>query len=78
MGYVFKYRKRWFWKKEKVVGHNYLPQQDKMVIYKEDGSLREIKEWSKHEVALGADWVNATKKKMEEKSGTTIPLNVKS
>ena len=77
MTYVFKYRKRWLWKKERVVGHQYLEAQDKMCLYSEDGSIREIKEWSKSEVSLGVDWVMAIKKKMEEKTGTTVPLNVK-
>lgn len=76
MGYVFKYRKKFFWKKVSVVGHNYLEQQDKMVIFKEDGSLREIKNWSKCEVALGTDWVLAVKKKMESQAGAAVPLNV--
>ena len=75
--YVFKFKRKWFWKRIKVVGHNYLQAQDKMVIYKEDGSIREIKNWSKCEVSLGTDWVMFTKKKMEEKTGTAIPINVK-
>lgn len=77
MNYIFKYKRKYFWKKIQVVGHNYLQEQDKMVIYREDGGLKEIKEWSKCEVELGTDWVLAVKKKMEEKTGTTVPLNVK-
>jgi len=76
MSYVFKYRKKFFWKKVSVVGHNYLEQQDKMVVYKEDGSLMEIKNWSKCEVALGTDWVLVVKKKMESQAGAAVPLNV--
>jgi len=76
MSYKFKYKKSFFWHTIKAVGHNYLPEQDKMVIYSEDGSLREIAQWSKHEVALGTDWVAMTKKRMEEKTGTSIPINI--
>ena len=76
--YVFKFKRNnsLFSKSIKVVGHNYLSDQDKMVLYKEDGSLQEICNWKQCEVSLGADWVLVTKKKMEQQAGTTIPLNV--
>ena len=78
MSYVFKYRRQWwiFSRKVKVVGHTYLPDQNKMVLFKEDGSLEEVLNWNKCAVKLGVDWVNATKKNMEQKAGTSIPLNV--
>lgn len=76
--YVFKYKRRTslFSKSVKVVGHNYLPDQDKMVLFKEDGSLQEIINWKQCAVSLGPDWVAATKKRMEAQSGTSIPLSV--
>ena len=77
MTYVFKFKKKYFWKKISIVGHNYIKEQDKMCIYKEVGSIKEIKEWSKCEVELGTDWVLAIKKKMEEKAGAAVPLNIK-
>ena len=76
MQYVFKYKRKWLWKSEKVVGHKYIADQNKMCLYYEDGSLREIKDWSKHEVALGIDWVQATKKRMENAAGAAVPLSV--
>ena len=74
--YVFKFKRRLFWKKIKVVGHNYLEKQDKMCLYMQDGSIKEIKEWTKCEVELGVDWVNAVKSKMEQKAGANVPVNV--
>ena len=76
MPYKFTFRRKWFWSTLKVVGHKYLDKQDKMCVYFQDGSLREIKEWSKHEVKLGTDWVNSVKSRMEKESGTSIPLDV--
>jgi len=77
MNYRFKFKRKWYWKTITVVGHQYVEAQDKMVLYKEDGSLKEIKNWKNCEVELSTDWVIAVKKKMEEKTGTTVPLKVK-
>jgi hypothetical protein len=76
--YVFKYKRknRLFSKKIKVVGHKYLPDQNKMVLFKEDGGLEEVLDWKNCAVTLGVDWVAATKKKMEQEAGTSIPLNI--
>lgn len=76
--YVFAYKRGFslFNRKVKVVGHKYLPDQDKMVLYKEDGGLEEIIEWKRCSVTLGPDWVAATKKNMEQQAGTSIPLNI--
>ena len=49
---------------------------NKMVLYKEDGSLEVIAKWSECEVRLGVDWVLATKAKMEEQIGRDIKLSV--
>ncbi len=77
MTYKFNYkRKGWFYHTEKVVGHNYMEKQNKMVLYYEDGSIREIKEWNKCECKLGTDWVLAVQKKMEKDTGTPVPVNV--
>lgn len=76
MNYVFKYRRRLFWKSETVSGHRYEADQDKMVIYYPDGAVKELSKWSKCEVALGKDWVLAVKKNMEQKAGQAIPLAV--
>jgi len=74
--YQFKYKKGLLTKAYQVVGHNYLPTQDKMVLYMGDGGLKEIAFWSKCEATLGADWVLAVKAKMEKEAGTSIPINV--
>jgi hypothetical protein len=76
MKYVFKWRRNLFWKSKKVIGHRYESDMDKMVIYFENGAIREIKKWSDCEVMLGSDWVLAQKKNLEVRAGTTIPLNI--
>ena len=80
MTYIFKYKRQGFFnttKSVKVTGHKFLPDQNKMVLFKEDGGLEEIVEWSKCSVTLSTDWVNVTKQRMEKDAGTSIPLNVK-
>jgi hypothetical protein len=73
---VYKYKASWFWKKQKVTGHSYNKEVDKLVLFKKDGSLEEVAEWSKHHVKLGVDFVAAQKKQMEKETGTDIKLNV--
>lgn len=81
MSYKFIYKRDGFFSFsktiDKVVGHKYMQDQDKMVIYKEDGSLQEIAKWSLCAVTLGTDWVAAIKKTMEQEAGTVVPLNIK-
>jgi len=78
MEYNFKFRRNdgLLWKNIKVVGHSYLPDQDKMVLYFKNGGIREISKWKECEVRLDIDWVLATKKYMESKTGQSIPLSV--
>lgn len=76
MQYLFKYRRRLFWKSHTVTGHGYDQGQNKMILYYPDGSVRELSNWSRCEVALGTDWVLSVKKNMEQKAGQTIPLAV--
>ncbi len=75
MTYTFKYKRKFWWKKETVVGHSYNQEQDKMVIYYPDGGLKEIAGWRQCSVRLGADWVAVTKKSMEKEAGVSVPLN---
>lgn len=76
MSYVFKFRRRWLWKSVTVIGHGFDPGQNKMIVYLPGGGVREIADWTKCEVALGADWVLAQKKTMEQKAGQPITLAV--
>jgi hypothetical protein len=73
--YKLKYRRWFFFKTLKIIGHRYEAGPDKFIAFFEDGSIDEIPKWSKCYVKLGVDWVNAQKKLMEEKSGTVIPVN---
>jgi len=80
--YIFKYRRHLFLnifsfcKKYKVIGHAIDKDSGKMVLYFEDGSLKEIVKWDECEIFLGIDWVLAMQKNMENKVGQKIPLNV--
>lgn len=76
MSYVVKFKRKWFWRSFTVVGHQWITQADKLVLYFSDGSIREIPEWSKCEARLGVDWVLATKKQMETESGVDIKTRV--
>ncbi len=76
MKYRFKWKRGLFWQSAHVIGHSLDKDQDKMVLYFPDGSIREICKWRECEVKLGQDWVLATKKTLESAAGTSIPLNV--
>ena len=74
--YIFKFKKKWFWKSIKVIGHNLQPELNRMDLFLEDGGVYSIGEWSKYDLRLGTDWVAHTKKQMEAESGQDIKLNV--
>lgn len=76
MNYVFNYRRNYFWKSCKVAGHKHDANQDKMILFFSDGSVREIANWKDCEVKLGTDWVLAVKKSMEKESGQPVNLDV--
>jgi hypothetical protein len=76
MSYKFKYKRKFFWRSVVVIGHGYDTAQDKMVLYKPDGSIQEISHWRDCECKLGVDWKLAQQKAMEDKAGVSIPLKV--
>ncbi len=76
MEYLFRWKRKIFWNYTKIVGHKYDENQDKMILYYKNGSLREIKKWADCEVLLKTDWVLAVRSKMEQESGQTVKLNV--
>ncbi len=76
MEYIFHWRRFFFWKKVKIVGHNYDEKFNKMILYYKNGSIREIKKWNNCEVFLKTDWVLAVKSKMEVESGQNLKLNM--
>lgn len=67
-----------FWNKRKVLGHMFLAEQNKMILYFDNGAIEEIAQWKDCSCKLGSDWVLATKKHMEEQAGQAVPLKVKS
>ena len=71
--YLFKWKRRLFFHTKKVVGHRYEKEQDKMVLFFENGGIREIKLWTQCENVLGSDWALIMKKQMEQQSGVSIP-----
>lgn len=77
MLYDFKYRRGWFWKTLKVMGHNLEKDNDKMIVYFQDGSLYGIHKWSECDLRLGTDWFTQRKKEMEVAAGQKIPMNIK-
>lgn len=74
MKYRFKWKKGFFWQSTMVIGHRYSKEDDKMILYTEDGGIRELVAWSKCEVILGADWVLVAHKNLEQQAGMSIPL----
>ena len=80
MTYTFKYKRFpiQFWRRiKKVVGHNLELEQNRMIVYKEDGSIIGIGNWSKMSMKLGVDWVLFTKDQMERESGQSVKLDPK-
>lgn len=74
--YKFKYKKGWFWNSVTVVGHRYEKDQDKMIMFLEDGGIIEVAQWRLCCVKLGSDWYEAQKKYMEQEAGQQIQTNV--
>jgi len=75
MEYKFKYKRCWLWHTFKVTGHAYDDKQNKLILYFQNGSIREIKKWTNCEIFLGSDWAIVTKKSMEVKVGQVIPTS---
>ena len=67
--YLFKWKRFIFWRKLKVNGHRYDEDQDKMLLFFEEGGIKEIKEWSKCELQLGVDWLAITEQDIKETAG---------
>lgn len=76
--YKFKYKKRLFWSSVKAAGHQYDKDSDRMDIYHADGTITSLAHWSKYDLRLGKDWVEATKAQMEKEAGQPIKMNVNS
>jgi hypothetical protein len=75
MKYQFAFHRQYRigWRVFEVVGHRFEKDLDKMVLYFEDGGIREIAKWSNCECRLKTDWALAMKKAMEKESGAKIP-----
>jgi hypothetical protein len=78
MSYKFKVKAWWGWKTYRVTGHRYDDAQGKMVLYFQDGGVRELAGWTKRECRLGTDWVLFVQKEMNKESGTQVQLEVAS
>lgn len=83
MKYKFNYKKTFFWHSVEVVGHALERNPDgtynnnKMVLYYENGGIEVLSDWSKCSLRLGLDWVLAQKEAMEKEAGNPVKLNVK-
>jgi hypothetical protein len=74
--YDFQYKRFFFWRKIKVIGHNYQPQTGKMDLWLPDGSMYSMRYWKRYNLRLGQDWVLAVKKQNEKDAGQAVPLNL--
>ena len=72
MKYYFRYKRYFYWKKTAVIGHKL--EDNCMTLYKEDGGIETIPDWSKYSLRLEADWVLAVKKNMDNSSGMDIKV----
>ena len=70
--YVYAWRRRKVWfTKATVIGHNYDKDQNKMILYLPGGGIREIAHWSDCECKLGVDWVGAQAAQIKKEAGQT-------
>jgi hypothetical protein len=67
--YIFKFKKRVFWKSIRVMGHKFDKDQNKMLLFLPNGGLREIANWAQCECKLDIDWVLITKQQIKEEAG---------
>ena len=82
MKYKFKYKRNFFWITKIVIGHALERKSDntfddnRMVLYFEDGSIEVISNWKYCSLKLGIDWVLAQKTALEKEINQPIKLNV--
>lgn len=78
MTFKIRYKKSrsWFWTTRTITGFNLIKEQDRFVLFFQDGSIQELAKWSEHDCKLGVDWVLFQKKQMEKESGQPITLAV--
>lgn len=78
--YKIKY-KLFFWPKWKemvVTGHSLQEKNNRMDFFFPDGGILSVGMWNLFEFKLGEDWVEVTKKRMEQEAGgQAISLNTK-
>lgn len=73
---MFSYKKRFFTKRIKAIGHKWDQNSDRMDVYHLDGSITSIAEWKHYDLYLDKDWVSFTKKQMEKEARQKIDLEV--
>ena len=49
------------WQKMEVIGHRYYKENNRMVLFKENGGIFEIPNWNDHYSDLGEDWAEKIK-----------------
>jgi hypothetical protein len=62
-------------KATKKVEKEYDNFQDKLVLFYKDGSVKEIKQWSKCEISLGSDYRKIQEENIAKTTGHTISTN---
>lgn len=75
--YSARWKRKLVWRKEKfLIGHRYDKDQNKMIFYYQNGSIKEVAKWTECAIKLGVDWVLWTKEQMEREANTAVKLNV--
>ena len=54
------------WQRMEIIGHRYYEETNRMVLFKENGGIFEIPNWSDHYSDLGEDWANKIKEQEKE------------
>lgn len=78
MNYVFKFKRRGFFKfaqKVNAMGHSYEPETDRMNIFLENHKgIKSVGNWSGCDLSLGSDFMLHQKQTMEKESSQDIKL----
>ena len=75
MNYIFKYKRKLFWRQINACGHRYVEEMNRMDVFKEDKTLFSIPKWSECYLDLVKDWLLATKEQIEKESGQKVSLD---
>jgi hypothetical protein len=76
---IMKYKFKWktnnefLWKSQMCIAHKYVEEKNRMVLYRVDGGIFEIPDWSTKWSCLMGDWAEKMKVTQEQESKTEEP-----